>query len=39
MDINDVKKIKDESPFIFCHYRKRPFDDYDDLLRKCGVKK
>ena len=31
MDINDVKKIKDESPFIFCHYRKRPFDDYDDF--------
>ncbi len=39
MNITELNKLKDFFPYIFCHYRRMPFNDYDDLLKKCHIKK
>lgn len=38
MNITKLNNFKIKIPFIFCHYRRMPFKDYNDLMKKCGLK-
>lgn len=39
MNITELNNIPETFPLIFCHYRRMNFSDYDDLLKKCNIKK
>ena len=34
LNMNELNKLKMEIPFIFCHYRRMEFKDYNDLFKK-----
>ena len=36
-DINLLNNLKNDMPFIFCHYRRIKFKDYDDLKKICNM--
>ena len=35
MKINTIIKLKMNIPYIFCHYRRKKFKDYNDIKKKC----
>lgn len=39
MEISKIRYQKIRMPNIFCHYRKRRFNDYNDILEKCNFKR
>ena len=39
MNITELNNIPETFPHIICHYRRMKFFDYDDLLKKCKIKK
>ena len=38
MNITKLNNFDIQIPFIFCHYRRMYFKDYNDLMQKCGLK-
>lgn len=38
MDIKTINSLRSEMPYIFCHYRRMKFINYDDLKKKCRIK-
>jgi hypothetical protein len=37
MDIENINKLKEDQPYIFCHYRRLKFINYEDLKQKCNI--
>jgi hypothetical protein len=35
MEINKIKYQKNKMPYIFCHYRRKKFKNYNDIKEKC----